>query len=214
MVLDDVHVTQEDEQGNITRKWYANRANWRPETRDWVLFNGLIVDFDLAGNVIRRDPFIAERDTEVIRVISGWTETPRRIASSTLDPEFLSVPELRDYLVVNNDFPEAQLAPFRTYLHHRLAVPWTCLVVVFIAAPLGIVYNRRGVLAGVASSIFIFFGMIFLTNLCLALGKGSRVSPVVAGWLPIVAMGGIGLLLLYFRGTNRNFTALFSRRRA
>ncbi|MEO8351552.1 MAG: LptF/LptG family permease, partial [Chthoniobacteraceae bacterium] len=209
MVLDDVHITQEDEHGNITRKWYANRASWDPDSTDWVLFRGLIVDFDAEGNVTKTDSF-----PETIRVIKGWTETPRRIASSTFDPEFLSVPELRDYLVVNNDFPDAQLAPFRTYLHHRLAVPWTCLVVVLIAAPLGIVYNRRGVLAGVASSIFIFFGMIFLTNLCLALGKGSRVSPMVAGWLPILVMGGIGLLLLYFRATNRDFTTLFSRRRA
>ncbi len=210
MVLDGVHITQEDESGNITRRWYADRASWQPDTNDWVLFRGLIVDFDKEGNVTPPiDSF-----PDVVRVIKGWSETPRRIASSTFDPEFLSVPELRDYLVVNSDFPEPQLAPFRTYLYHRLAVPWTCLVVVFIAAPLGIVYNRRGVLAGVASSIFIFFGMIFFTNLCLALGKGSRVSPVVAGWLPIATMGGLGLVLLYFRATNRDLTTLFSRRRA
>ncbi len=35
--------------------------------------------------------------------------------------------------------------------------PLSCLIVVLVAAPLGIVYNRRGVLAGVATGIFIFF---------------------------------------------------------
>ena len=37
------------------------------------------------------------------------------------------------------------------------------------AAPLGIVYSRRAVLASVASSIFIFFGYLFLMFLFLAL---------------------------------------------
>jgi hypothetical protein len=37
----------------------------------------------------------------------------------------------------NADFPATLLAPFRTHLHYRFALPWTCLVVVCIAAPLG-----------------------------------------------------------------------------
>ncbi len=48
-------------------------------------------------------------------------------------------------------------AMLNTQLHGRLAAPWTCLVVVFIAIPFGSLSGRRNVLVGVASSILICF---------------------------------------------------------
>jgi lipopolysaccharide export LptBFGC system permease protein LptF len=208
--LENVHVIQQDEQGNIDRKWYAGRATWDARTKNWNLVRGVIIDFDKSGNEVKRDGFAQKGGG---RMISDWSETPWRIASSSFEPQNLSIPELKDYLVNNADFPEGALAPFRTYLSHRAAMPWSCLVVVLIAAPLGIVFNRRGVLAGVASSIFIFFGMIVTTNLFLALGKGQRVSAVVAAWTPNAIIGVIGLVLLYFRSTNRDLPRFSFRRR-
>jgi LPS export ABC transporter permease LptG len=203
--LDNVHIIQQDEEGNILRKWYANRAIWDPRSKNWALMRGVIVEFDKDGNELKRDSFAQPGE---FRAMKDWSETPWRIASSDFEPQDLSVPELKDYLRWNSDFPEVSLAPFRTYLAHRLAMPWTCLVVVLIAAPLGIVFNRRGVLAGVAWSIFIFFGMVFLTNLFLALGKGMRVSAFTAAWAPNLAIALIGVVLLYFRSTNRDLPRL------
>ncbi|PYL19020.1 MAG: hypothetical protein DME30_01840, partial [Verrucomicrobia bacterium] len=114
-----------------------------------------------------------------------------------------SFPELRQYLHFNSDFPVTLLAPFRTHLQYRLALPWTCLVVVCIAAPLGIGYSRRGVLASVASAVILVFSMNFLTHLFLALGEGDRISPLVAAWTPNLIFTLIGLYLLYLRATNR-----------
>jgi hypothetical protein len=95
--------------------------------------------------------------------------------------EFLSLPELREYLHFNSDFPATLLAPFRTHLQYRLALPWTCLVVVWIAAPLGIGYSRRGVLSSVAAAVVLVFTMNFLTHLFLALGEGDRVLSLGGG---------------------------------
>ena len=206
--LTGVHITQQDPEGNITRKWYANQAVYDAPTKSWLLKRGMIVDFTDKGDIAKIDPFTTGR-----RLISGWTETPWRILSSHLEAQNLSVPELRDYLHFNSDFPDTQLAPYRTYLYHRWALPWSCLLVVFIAAPLGIVYSRRGVLAGVASSIFIFFAIIYITNFFLALGKGARIPAFAAAWFPNVFFGGIGLVLLYLRSTNRDLPKLFTKRR-
>lgn len=207
--LTDVVIVQQDEQGKIVQKWYADRADWMPDTGDWVFKRGMSVKFDAQGQETSRDVFIQHHAKKP----DGWSESPWRIASSNAEPQNLSVPELRRYLAFNHDFPRTALAPFRTLLEHRLALPWTCIVVVLIAAPLGIVFNRRGVLAGVASSIFIFFGMIFLTNMFLALGKGDRVSPWVAAWAPNLFVGIIGLILLWLRNSNRDVPKLFSKRR-
>jgi len=206
--LDDVLVIQQDEAGNIVSKWYADRADYDARHKKWELRRGIRDDFDLTGEKIRTENFLQDFHT-----IATWTETPERIAAANVEAQNLSVPELQDYLRQNEDFPADALAPFRTYLEHRRALPWTCLVVVLIAAPLGIVFNRRGVLAGVASSIFIFFGMIFLTNLFLALGKGNRVSAEAAAWAPNIAIGIFGLVLLWLRNSNRDLPSLFSKRR-
>lgn len=208
--LQNVHIIQQDPAGNILAKYYARRAIYRPAANAWTLERGKTVEFDTEGNITHEDLWLDDS-----RVIKEWNETPWRIASANFEPQFLSVSELRDYLKWNADFPTAQLAPYQTHLQYRWALPWSCFIVIFIAAPLGIVFSRRGVLAGVASSIFIFFGMIFLTNLFLALGKGARIPATLAAWGPNVFFAAIGLFLLYLRSTNRELPklkTLFGRR--
>ncbi len=206
--LEDVNITQQDPEGHIVTKWYAKRARHDAETGAWKLEDGLQLDFDLQGDVIRTENFA---DSE--KTVSSWPETPRRIASAQVEAQALSVPDLRDYLQSNADFPDTQLAPYRTYLHYRLALPWACLVVVFIASPLGIIFSRQGVLAGVASSIFIFLAMLVLTNFFLALGKGDRIAPWLAAWFPNLFFFTVGSVLLYCRSTNRDLLRVWRRRR-
>ena len=137
-------------------------------------------------------------------MIDGWSETPWRIASAMLSADHLSIPELHEYLKLNNDFTPVQLAPFRTYLDYRRALPWGCLVVVFVSAPLGIVYSRRNVFVGVAAAIGIFFLTLFLTNLFLALGRSARVPSFWAAWTPNLLFFTVGLVLLRMRSLNRD----------
>jgi LPS export ABC transporter permease LptG len=205
--LMDVVIHQQDAHANVTRTWYARRAIWDAKTSHWVLQRGMAKIFDLEGKEERRVDF-----TNGVAPIDGWRETPWRISSSSFEAQSLSVPELRDYLKYNNDFPKAQLAPYRTHLAQRFALPWNCFAVVLVAAPLGIVFSRRGIFAGVVASIFIFFGMIFATNLCLALGKGDRLSPFAAAWTPNLVVAGVGLVLLYMRSTNRDLPKLTFKR--
>ena len=53
-----------------------------------------------------------------------------------MNADFLSVPELRDYLKYNWDFPAQRLAPYRTQLLYRWALPAVCIVVVFFGGPM------------------------------------------------------------------------------
>jgi lipopolysaccharide export LptBFGC system permease protein LptF len=125
-----------------------------------------------------------------------------------MNPEFLAVPELQDYLTYNSDFPEKRLAAYRTHLDYRWALPWFCLVVVFLAAPMGIVYSRRGILGGVAVAIALFFSLVFTSSLFVALGKGQRIPPFIAAWGPVIFFFAIGLGLVWNRSTNRELPKL------
>ncbi len=195
-VFNNVQVLQQDSNDNIVENYLAPRATYHPETKIWELEKVKVVKYDPAGNISDEKVYDSLK-------IDNWSETPFRLGSANVRAEYLSFPELRQYLYFNSDFPITLLAPFRTHLQYRLALPWTCLVVVCIAAPLGIGYSRRGVLASVASAVVLVFSMNFLTHLFLALGEGDRISPMVAAWMPNLIFTLIGLYLLYLRATNR-----------
>ncbi|MEA3212095.1 MAG: lipopolysaccharide export system permease protein [Chthoniobacter sp.] len=209
MQLDGVHISQQDEQGNIVKKWYAGRAIYDPRTKVWTLNRGVILDFNAAGDIAKMDNF--EMD---FRIVRDWSETPWRIGSARAEARSLTVPELRNYLSNNSDFPAVQLAPYRTYLQNRFAVPMQCFVIIFFAAPLAIVFSRRGVIGGVAAALGLYVLLFLSTEFFLALGKGSRLDPRLAVWIPNLFFLGVGLILLYFRGSNREFPPkLFRARR-
>jgi len=199
--LREVQIIQQDAEGNIVQQWHARDGTYDPQTKRWTLSRARYTEMDPQGEIIK-----SER-REVME-IPGWSETPWRISSSVMNPEFLSVPELEDYLNFNSDFPEKRLSAYHTHLNFRWAVPMICVVVVFLAAPMGVVYSRRGILGGVAIAIGLFFSLVFASSLFIALGKGSRVPPFVAAWGPLLFFFAIGVFLLWFRSTNRDLPKL------
>lgn len=195
--INDVQIIQQDKDGVIQRQWYARSAIYDTARRAWNFEDLKIVDQTPEGD-------IARAELHKTFQLTDWSETPWRIASSTMNSDYLSVPELRDYLRNNADFPENRLAPFRTQLENRWAVPWTALIVVFLAAPLGIVYSRRGILGGVAMAIALFFLLFASSSLLVTLGKGAHLAPAIAAWSAYVFFLGVGFLLLWMRSTNRD----------
>jgi lipopolysaccharide export system permease protein len=193
--FNNVQVLQQDANDNIVTNYLASRAVYRRESQNWELSNAKLVRYDTSGNVI-------DEQFSPSIILQHWSETPFRLGSANVRAEYLGLSELREYLRFNADFPKTLLAPFRTHLQYRLALPWTCFVVVCIAAPLGIGYSRRGVLASVAAAVTLVFAMNFLTHLFLALGEGDRISPLLAAWTPNVLFTFIGLYLFYLRASN------------
>jgi lipopolysaccharide export LptBFGC system permease protein LptF len=202
-------VTQQDESGRILKKWYASSAVYDPVKKVWKFEKGKIVEFAPDGDVATEDLYLTQ-----VRVITDFTETPWRVASSELNPNGLSVPELQEYMVVNSDFPAVQLAPYKANLADRYALPFQCLLAVFIGAPLGIVYNRRGVIGGVTGAIALLVVMLLSHHFFLTMGKGLRINPFVAPWISTAALGLVGMILMWYRSTNRDFPKFtFSLRR-
>jgi lipopolysaccharide export system permease protein len=192
-----VHIVQQDANDNIVTNYIATRALYHPETRAWEFQQTKVVHYDAAGNITDAVPYIESL------MITDWSETPFRLSSANVRAEHLSVPELRDYLQFNSDFPTTLLAPFATHLEYRIALPWTCAVVALIAGSLGVGYSRRGILSSVAAAILLVFAMNFVMHLFLALGEGARIPTWAAAWTPNIIFGVIGLVLLYYRATNR-----------
>jgi lipopolysaccharide export system permease protein len=193
-----VHIVQQDGNDNIVTAYIATAAFYHPENHAWEFQAVKVVHYDEAGNITD-----SRIHSEESLIITDWSETPFRLSSANVRAEHLSVPELRDYLQFNSDFPTTLLAPFATHLEYRIALPWTCAVVALIAASLGVGYSRRGILSSVAAAILLVFSMNFVMHLFLALGEGARIPNWAAAWTPNLIFGAIGLVLLYYRSTNR-----------
>ncbi len=202
-------IRQHDAEGRPVVTIRATSAKWFYSLREWRLSNGRTYTYDEEGI-----PRVQSWD---FLTIPNWRETPWKVLSSSQNPEHLGVPGLTTFLKSNPDYDERTLAPFRTNWWYCWAEPLSCLVMVLIAAPLGIVYSRRGVLGGVAASIMIFALMYFTSGSLVAAGQGGYLPPALAAWGTNLIFGSVGAVLLWVRARNRELPTLKSllgRRRA
>jgi lipopolysaccharide export system permease protein len=200
--MSDVVVSQLDEDHQPVKMWIARRAQWVWDSQPpkWVLTRVKVYEFGED-----RVP----RIESLPRVeIEDWSETPWKVLSSSQSPEHLGIPGLTMYLNANRDLDDGALAPFRTNRWLIIAEPLACLAMVLVAAPLGIVYSRRGAMAGVTGAIGLFALLYLMQNTFLALGHSGRMRPIVAAFLANLVVAGIGLVLLRYRARNREMPKL------
>jgi lipopolysaccharide export LptBFGC system permease protein LptF len=198
----DLFIFQMDEDDQPDQVWIAERAHWvwNADPSRWVFEK--VRHFVYDENQV---PRITAMDT---LEITDWSETPWKVLSSSQNPEYLGIPGLTMYLNANRDFEDRTLAPFRTNWWYVFAEPWSCMALILVSAPLGIVYSRRGSMAGVTGAIVIFALMYLMRGTLLALGQSNRMMPFFAAWSTNFAVAATGLILLWFRARNRELPTL------
>jgi lipopolysaccharide export system permease protein len=144
----------------------------------------------LRTNVLTMREFTETRDeiNSEIRISNSLTLRAARKAD-------VPILDLLNYLHWHPDPSDSDGCWLYTKLQGRLAAPWTCLVVVLIALPFGVVSGRRNVFVGVAASILLCFAYFVLEQIGLALGTSGRLDPWVAAWFPNLSFSLTGLWL-------------------
>jgi lipopolysaccharide export system permease protein len=191
-----IEVTQQDANETIVSITYAESASHNRSSGAWTFRNRKISQLDPEGNVTEEEFFDKKE-------ITGWAETPWQIGSSALKGKMMTVPELRQYLRINADFPPTALADYKSQLWYRFALPWNSLVVILVASPMCVVFSRRGALGGVAGGLLLFIALFASGNICMALGAGARIHPIAAAWIPVILFFIAGMFLIFLRSTNR-----------
>ncbi len=169
--------------------------------RVWTFYDATEIKTDLHTNM----PGVPVLHTNVL-AMPEFTETPEQIKSEIKVSSSLELPgakktkkadmslaEILNYLRLHPDPSPASRSLLYTKLQGRLATPWRCVVVVLIAIPFGAVSGRRNVFMGVAGSLAICFAYFVLQQLSLAMGAGGALAPWLAGWLPNLSFGLMGL---------------------
>ena len=193
---------------NVT--WMTADGSWRAlnaaragrTNNVWIFSNAkMFAQVGTNGNLVS----LFSQPTNLI-AMPEFDETPRQILSNIKMSDSQTVrgsrsadiplKDLREYLKLHPDLPRDDANALRTKLYERLSLPWTCLVVVFIAIPFGAQSGRRNLFFGVAGSIFICFAYFVLQQVSLAFGMNGILPAWLAAWLPNLLFATAGTILI------------------
>ncbi len=190
--LRGVQITTKNDSGLPARRLKASRAVWHRDSRTWNFHNAVVLDLEA-------EPMPVFTSLPSPHVVPDWPETPNQIIKPGLVAQHLGIPELRSWLDENRETEWVDRRVFLTQWYYRWAQPWICLVVVLLAAPLGIVFTRRGAAGGVAIAVFLSASMLLVTEFSLTLGDAGYLPPQIAAWGTNIIFAALALFLLYRR---------------
>lgn len=169
----------------------AATAAWDAERGDWRLVGG-----------VQKRPIAGSHDT--VETPLEWLARPDlspalllRECRDTIDPELLSYTDLGDMV---------QSRPFRAdiklALHHHVTWPIACVLLLLLALPMAVYYERGSRIGRLLWAIGLCGGFVLFDMVCQSLGQrggsdgvSTWLHPVMAAWLPTVLFGSLGIVL-------------------
>lgn len=94
---------------------------------------------------------------------------------------------------------------YETELHKRLSIPFACVILGLIGAPLGIRRSRSGKSAGVAIALLVFLVYFIILSGATTLSETGTFPAHLAFWAPNVLMTVAALLFVVKKGREFNF---------
>lgn len=187
--LYDMHgvtIRQSRKDGSDLKDIRAETAKWLDGT--WWFFDVTVKEFDKAGN-----PQGAVKDFSRMEM-SDLTETPKDFEIVTKNIEFKSAFELWQYLLSHPHLSHPSYARIAVDMHTRLAMPWSCLIIMLFGIPSGVFTGRKGAMAGIILALAAFFCFYILATICAWMGKTQILPPALSAWLPNLIFLAIGLI--------------------
>ena len=185
--MSNVTLTQKRPDGTSERI-QSRQAHWL-DGRWW--FEELVTqNYDRDGNPMGPPQF------ELRKEMKDVAETPADFINEIKDPEYLSAGEILNFIKTHR-LSKEKVDQRRVDFHSRLAMPWTCLIVILLGIPFGAQTGRKGAFIGIILALSLFFGLYVLVNVGVALGKKGTIEPWLAGWLPNIFFFCVGCVMVY-----------------
>jgi lipopolysaccharide export system permease protein len=186
-VLENVTIWHTDRQGRVRQIELARQA--RVEGRQWVLLKGYSRRFAADGRPLGAPEEFVRRPVVLWAAIHQYYADKRT-------PYEMSITELQDLSrVLEAGGKDAH--QLLVHLHFKYSIPCAALVFVLLAAPLAHRYARLGSFAGLVLAIVILFLYNGVRSWTLALGLAGSMPPAVAGWVPNLVFGALGVALVW-----------------
>jgi lipopolysaccharide export system permease protein len=175
-----------DGDGNVLGKIHAQtgtyvNGTWElKEVNEWMA-NGPMV------------PLVG--DVPVGEYFQNLHESPELIALCQKRIRAISMHKLR---MILSHIPEDDRSrtAYATAYHGANAGCWSCLVSLFCAIPFALGRRRANSYGAISKAAGLLIAFHLLSSCCQALGANALLDPIVAAWLPNVAVALFGLAML------------------
>jgi lipopolysaccharide export system permease protein len=125
----------------------------------------------------------------------SFTEAPADLTASPRSPDEMRYSELSRFIAAL-ERSGADANELKVERALKIAIPVTCIIIVFFGAPLATSTQRGGAAYGIGISLATTMIFLMLIQLTKAIGQGGVIPPTLAAWIPNALFGGVGAILL------------------
>ena len=160
-----------------TVNFKADHAVWDDDQKDWRLENGWRITTRLDEPV----EWLGRPDvTPAVLLLQSREE---------VSPETMSYTELAELSATRNR------ADLRLALHRHITYPLANLLLLLLALPMAVRYERGSRIDRILAAIGLCAGYLLCDLTCQRLGQRDLLHPIVAAWTPTIVFGSLGAVL-------------------
>lgn len=175
--------------GSDIAKITAAKGRWLDGR--WWFEDGSIQRFDQDNNLA------GPAETFQTREMRGLPEIPEDFMGEAKDTAHQSSLELWKYIRTHQFLSPETLNNYEVDLHHKLTMPFICLIATLIGIPVGAHTGRKGALAGIMLAIVMFFGFYATQFTMEYLAKQMILIPWVGAWTAVIVFYLIGSFMIW-----------------
>ncbi len=197
----DVVIKQFDleNRGKQLFQYFAERAEWNKQDSTWMLYD-VYVHENAEPNVrpadgVHHDELLCQFDEKPYQIISPGP-------GGRIDA--MGTATLYDYIKSGAGSKEDRYKR-RTEWHVRIARIFTCMVLVLLAIPSSVTFQRRGTMKGIGIAIILAALMLFLYRVFPALGESGIIQAWISAWIPNVLYTIIAIYIFRKNLAHRSF---------
>jgi lipopolysaccharide export system permease protein len=175
--------------GSDEIKYTAKKGMWMDSR--WWFEDGTIQRFDQNNNLD------GAAETFQVREMRELPEIPEDFMGEAKDTAHQSSFELLKYIRTHQFLSTETLVSKAVDFHHKLTMPFICLIATIIGIPVGAHTGRKGAFAGIMLAIGMFFGFYALQFFMEYLAKQMIIVPWVGPWTSVIVFFFIGSAMIH-----------------
>jgi len=182
-----------DKKRNLIYQLNAADFYWEPEKKRFTMTNFLEKTF------LKNDK---EKLNSGNSIIKDFGLPPEELFPDVLLGQNKTTPELISFVNREKEKGNANLNTYLNELHQRTSMPFSVIILTFLALSLSSQKKRGGLGINLAIGIALAFVFVFSFEVLKVVSQNKGLTPLVAMWIPNMVFGPIALFL-YFRRANQ-----------
>jgi lipopolysaccharide export LptBFGC system permease protein LptF len=157
--------------------YHAETATFVPD--EWHLEKGVLVD-----------RFEGESRVEMVDRLDRLQFVPEDVLLADKGEKHPTTLNAREAQELARRSPSS--AKWSTLVQAHTAAPWSCVPLLMLGLALMLTASEERLMRGVLLGLLATFGFIAVDLLCRSLGLHGQITPVWAGWFPLLLFGSLG----------------------